>query len=201
MVSGVFILQNKEKKMRENEFNRIAEEETALMVYEICADLILKAQHEPEEIFYRYRDIESPALRDYILGCILSPAYQISQMEDLAGPFYEALSDRVAVRRYLLISSIGYTFDDVLHRFAADIEAVLGHEEVSDLEVCCGSMRLETVQDAFVRYASLGEEYTILRRPFGKRKVIFNDISKSWFPAITDLRSWRALGYKGKGAR
>ena len=185
--------------MKENEFNRIAVEETALMTYEICSDLILKAQHAPEEIFDRYQQIESPALRDYILGCILSPAYQISQMEDLAGPFYEALSDRVAVRRYLLISSIGYTFDDVLHRFAADIEAVLGHEEVSDLEVCCGSMRLETVQDAFVRYASLGEEYTILRRPFGKRKVIFNDVSKSWFPTITDLRSWRSLGYKGKG--
>ena len=187
--------------MKENEFNRIAVEETALMVYELCADLILKAQHAPEEIFDRYQKIENPALRDYILGCILSPAYQISKMEDLAGPFYEALSDRVSARRCLLVSSIGYTFDDVLHRFASDIEVVLGHEEISDLELCCGTMRLETVQDAFVRYASLGEEYTILHRSFGKRKVVFHDISKSWFPAITDLRAWRSLGYKGKGVR
>lgn len=187
--------------MKENEFNRIAVEETALMVYEICADLILKAQHAPEEVFYRYHEIESPALRDYILGCILSPAYQISQMEDLTGPFYEALSDRVSVRRCLLVSSIGCTFEDVLHRFEANIEAMLGHEEVSNLELCCETMRLETVQDAFVRYASLGEEYTILPRSFGKRKVVFHDISKSWFPAITDIKAWKSLGYKGKGVR
>ena len=188
--------------MRENEFNRIAEEETALMVYEICADLILKAQHEPEEIFYRYHDIESPALRDYILGCILSPAYQIVEMgEDLTGSFASLLLQRVSARRCLFVSSIGHTFDDVLHRFAEDIEAVLGHEEVSDLELCYSTMSLETAQYAFVRYVSLGEEYSILRRPFGKRKVVFHDISKSWFPAITDLRSWKALGYKGKGVR
>lgn len=188
--------------MKDNEFNRIAVEETALMTYEICADLILKAQHAPEEIFDRYQKIENPVLRDYILGCILSPAYQIVGIgEDLTGPFASLLLQRVSARRCLFVSSTGHAFDDILHRFAADIEAVLGHEEVSDLELCYSTMSLETAQYAFVRYVSLGEEYTILRRPFGKRKVIFNDISKSWFPAITDLRAWRSLGYKGKGAR
>lgn len=188
--------------MKENEFNRIAVEETALMTYEICSDLILKAQHAPEEIFDRYQKIENPALRDYILGCILSPAYQIVAIgEDFTGPFASLLLQRVSVRRHLLVSSIGDTFDDVLHRFEEDIEAVLGHEEVSDLELCYGTMSLETAQHAFVRYVSLGEEYTILRRPFGKRKVVFHDISKSWFPTITDMRAWKSLGYKGKGVR
>lgn len=188
--------------MKENEFNRIAMEETALMVYELCADLILKAQHEPEEIFDRYQKIENSVLRDYILGCILSPAYQIVVIsEDFTGPFASSLRQRVSARRHLLVSSIGDTFVDVLRRFSADIEAVLGYDEVSGLELCYSTMSLETAKYAFVRYVSLGEEYTILRRPFGKRKVIFNDISKSWFPAITDLRSWKSLGYKGKGVR
>lgn len=188
--------------MKENEFDRIAVEETALMAYEICADLILKAQHEPEEIFDRYQKIENSVLRDYILGCILSPAYQIVGIgEDLTGPFSTLLLQRVSARRHLLVSSIGDTFKDVIRRFAADIEAVLGYDEVSGLELCYSTMSLETAQHAFVRYVSLGEEYTILRRPFRRRKVIFNDISKPWFPSITDLRAWRALGYKGKGVR